>query len=194
MFNTYAFRRFASPNSYKGCDIVNSVECAIIGLGNIGMSLAKKCHELNWKVYGVKKHIPCEVPDYIDSVYSFDEIKHHLNKFDYVVNLLPESTDTIGVYDYEFFKLLKPNCVFCNVGRASSVVENDLVRAINEGYLKGAVLDVVKDLREGNGIIVTPHISWKSENNDVYIDSFMSSQFNSYLQGKDLSYRIKLKF
>lgn len=196
VFNTFAFRRFASvtsSNHITGCDIVNEVSIAIIGLGNIGMCLAKKCHELNWKVYGVKKHIPSEVPNYIDGVFSFHEIKHHLNKFDYIVNLLPENTETIGLYNYDFFKLLKPNSIFCNVGRASSVVENDLVRAIKEGCLKGAVLDVVKDIREGNGIIVTPHISWKSENNDICIDKFMSAQLHSYLQGKDLRYKINLE-
>lgn len=52
VFNTFAFRRIATQrkkNPINGCDIVDSVSVAIIGLGNIGMCLANKCHNLNWK-------------------------------------------------------------------------------------------------------------------------------------------------
>ena len=196
VFNTFAFRRLASvncPNNITGCHIVDSVSIAIIGLGNIGTCLAKKCYNLNWKVYGVKKHIPSVLPDYVEGVFSFADIRHMLKNFDFIVNLLPETSDTIGIYDYEFFKLMKPTAVFCNVGRASAVVENDLTRAIEEGHLKGAVLDVVEDLKGGNGLIVTPHISWKSDNNDEYIDEFMSAQLNSYLQGINLRCKVELE-
>lgn len=145
------------------------------------------------EVYGVKKHIPSELPDYVDGIFTFNEIRSHLKDFDYIVNLLPESSETIGIYDYNFFKLLKPTSIFCNVGRASAVVETDLVRAIDEGYLKGAVLDVVNYLKGCNRIIVTPHISWKSDSNDVSIDKFMSAQLDLYLQGMDPRYKFDLE-
>lgn len=195
VFNTFAFRRSASLNYSKhitGCDIINSVSIAIIGLGNIGTCLAKMCHNLNWKVYGVKKHLSSELPSYIEGMFSFNEIRSQLSMFDYIVNLLPENADTIGIYDYEFFKLLKPTCIFCNVGRASAVVEKDLVRAIDEGYLKGAVLDVVNSLQGDDSIIVTPHISWKSDNNNISIDKFLTAQFNSYLNGLELKYKVDI--
>lgn len=147
------------------------------------MCLAEKCHNLNWKVYGVRRHTTAVKPDFVDYVYSLENINEKLSEIDYVVNLLPETKETKGIYNYSFFKKLKNTAIFCNVGRASSVVEKDLVRAIKDGLIGGAVLDVSENLETRGNIIVTHHNSFKSNSNDSCYDSFYSSQLSMFLRG-----------
>ena len=163
-----------------------------MGLGNIGIELAKKCHDINWKVYGVKRQIPENKPEFVDCIYTMNEIRSELCNIDYVVNMLPESPESQGIYDYAFFKMLKKDALFCNVGRASAVIEEDLQRALDEGLIRGAILDVSYGLETDKNIIVTHHNSFKSDTNDSLFDSFFSSQLSLFLKGDDPKYQIKL--
>lgn len=195
MFNTYAFRRCCSSSKndiISGCNIIDKVNVLIVGLGNIGLCLAQRCNNMNWSVSGVKRNISSNFPNYINAVYTFDEVQEHLSDFDYVINLLPETDQTKGIYDYNFFKRLKPGSLFCNVGRASAVVEKDLLKAINDGLIGGAILDVSDSISSGKNIIVTPHISWKSDNNQDSINEFFTSQLLRYLNGLELQHKVDL--
>lgn len=129
LFNTYSFR----PKGKKSdrCDIIpDKVSIMIFGVGNIGMTLAKKCYQMGWSVFGVKRHVPEHLPECMKAIYTLDEAMTHLKDADYIVNILPEDDSTKKIYDIEFFKAMKSNALFCNVGRKSAVIDKDIAYAV----------------------------------------------------------------
>jgi len=67
-----------------------------------------------------------------------------VGEVDYVVNLLPNTEHTHDIYDAALFKQFKPTGLFINAGRGVAVVDADLVEALKEGHLAGAVIDVCR--------------------------------------------------
>ena len=73
-----------------------------------------------------------------------DQLGRLVGEVDYVINLLPNTPDTHDLYDAALFKQFKPTGLFINVGRGVAVVDADLVDALKEGHLAGAVIDVCR--------------------------------------------------
>lgn len=65
-----------------------------------------------------------------------------LGRADIVVALLPLSDSTRGLVDARAFAAMKPGAVFINGGRGATVVEDDLLAALDHGTLRAAGLDV----------------------------------------------------
>ncbi len=59
-----------------------------------------------------------------------------------VVNALPLTPKTTGIFDKAFFDAVKPGAIFLSVGRGKSTVTDDLIAALESGKLYGAGLDV----------------------------------------------------
>jgi len=85
----------------------------------------------------------------------------------------PYNERTAGLIGYEQFKQMKPTAVLVNTGRGGIAVEADLARALDEGLLAGAALDVyVKEplpadsplmhLVHPERLLFSPHIAWYS--------------------------------
>lgn len=173
-----------------------SVSVMIYGLGDIGNEIAKACHRLSWQVYGVKRTIPDIIPDYINNIISFKDSINYLPMCDYVINVLPETPETIEIFDLHFFSNMKQSAIFCNVGRASGVIDKDLETAIEKGIIKGAVLDAASTYPYHHpNIILTNHSSSLSVQNSTRIDALFSSQLKAFLsEGIDkLENKIPLK-
>ena len=62
---------------------------------------------------------------------------------DYVVGILPKTQDTVSFFDMETcFSKMKESAIFMNIGRGPTVNEPELIAALKEGQIAGAVLDV----------------------------------------------------
>jgi erythronate-4-phosphate dehydrogenase len=112
----------------------------IIGVGNVGSRVAKKCAAMGMDVYlndpplqrqtGDKKYLPLE------KLFDCDFITLH-------TPLTFEGRDkTYHLADEKFFKSLKERCVFVNASRGAVVDSNALKSAIRSGRLRAVVLDV----------------------------------------------------
>jgi phosphoglycerate dehydrogenase-like enzyme len=91
---------------------------------------------------------------------------------DLLVICLPLSTETRGMLDTEQFRILAQRRTFvCNVGRGPLIVNSALIEALEAVWLRGAALDVTdpEPLPEGDPLwsaprlLITPHVSWKSD-------------------------------
>lgn len=196
-FYNYSFRSI-SNRPMKVTEIPqkpSTVNVLIIGIGNIGTAIAKKCKNNGWNVFGVKKNIDGYLkPDYVDSVSSLDQVDELLRNSDYVINVLPDSEDTRHIYDYDFFKKMKKTALFCNVGRGSAVVDEDIEKAVDEGVIAGAVLDASsKKHYKAKNIIVTNHTSSVGPNNAEAYDIYYTGQLKKFLNGETLDNIIPLK-
>ena len=67
-----------------------------------------------------------------------------LQRSDFISNHLPGSTGTAKLIGEEQFRLMKSNAVFVNTGRGTTVDEAALIRALDEGWIAHAALDVLE--------------------------------------------------
>jgi phosphoglycerate dehydrogenase-like enzyme len=136
----------------------------VVGLGGIGTQVALRAHALGMKVIATRNSSH-QGPDYVDYVGLPDELLGLTARADYIVNALPLTPDTTGLFDAKFFKAMKNDAFFVTVGRGKSVVTRDLVAALRAGELAGAGLDVTdpEPLPPDNplwgmkNVIITPH-------------------------------------
>ena len=71
------------------------------------------------------------------------EVDAVLATADHVVNILPASEETKHFFDAARIARIKPGAYFYNIGRGDTVEQPALIRALEEGVLSGAYLDVM---------------------------------------------------
>ena len=114
----------------------------IVGCGDIGQRVAEFLVPFGVKLYGIASTAREQAP-FIE-VAGIDQLGRLVGEADYVINLLPNTPNTHDLYDAALFKQFKPTGLFINVGRGVAVVDADLVEALKEGHLAGAVIDVCR--------------------------------------------------
>ncbi|NUT74674.1 D-2-hydroxyacid dehydrogenase [Pseudomonas sp. C1C7] len=114
----------------------------IVGTGDIGQTVAQFLVPFGVELYGVASEAREQAP-FIE-VGSLEDLPRLVGQVDYVVNLLPNTPNTHDIYDAALFKQFKPTGLFINAGRGVAVVDADLVAALKEGHLAGAVIDVCR--------------------------------------------------
>lgn len=92
---------------------------------------------------GVAKNPRSLVP--FNRMGSLDDLGRLVETADYLINLLPDTPDTHDIYDRALFARLKPTALFINAGRGVAVVDADLVAALENNQLAGAVIDVCRE-------------------------------------------------
>jgi len=137
----------------------------VMGLGHIGKRVARTLADLDYRVNGWARseHDLNGVSTYAGA----DQLGEFLKSTRVLVNTLPLTDETRDIIDYELLSQLQPGAVLINVGRGEHLVEDDLLKVLDEGKLVRASLDVFRKepLPEGHPfwqrpeITITPHIS-----------------------------------
>jgi D-2-hydroxyacid dehydrogenase (NADP+) len=184
-FNCYALRNLLGRVRLSDTKPNFTPTVTIIGVGNIGSKVAELAKSHGWTVYGIKRKV-CMLHNF-DAVGTFNDMHSYLSKSDYVINLLPETGDTRGIYNKDFFKSMKSDAIFCNVGRGASVDETALEMAVKMGIIRGAIVDASSGHKyKHRNIITTHHMSSVSPDNQAAIAKLYSAQLMRFLQGKEL--------
>jgi phosphoglycerate dehydrogenase-like enzyme len=142
----------------------------VVGLGGIGTEVASRAHALGMKVVATRNSGRTG-PDFVSYVGLPSELLTLAKDADVIVNTAPLTSETTGLFNAKFFAVVKPSAYFINVARGGSVVTADLQKALEEGRLAGAGLDVVDPeplpanhpLWKAPNLIITPHISARSD-------------------------------
>lgn len=159
-----AWRRDLAGNS--GMMSVDGKTMLVVGLGGIGKQIAMRAKALGMRVVATRNSSR-EGPPYVDYVGLSDELHVLAGQADVIVNALPLTPATDGLFDAEFFERAKPGSYFINVGRGATVVTGALLAALEEGHLSGAGLDVTDPeplpadhaLWQMSNVIITPHVA-----------------------------------
>ncbi|WP_100488267.1 D-2-hydroxyacid dehydrogenase [Sporolactobacillus pectinivorans] len=114
---------------------------AIIGLGDIGLEAAVRLKAFGSRILAVKRTVT-KKPDCVDDVFDMNGLSTVLGESDFVVNVLPLTAETEGLFDETKFSFMKEGAIFINVGRGATVDEQALIRALRSGRMGGAGLDV----------------------------------------------------
>ncbi len=118
----------------------DDVRVLVLGLGQMGRTTATQLAALGYAVAGWSAR-PKSV-DGVAATSGWAALPTALGAADIVVNLLPLTDDTRGLFDRARFAQMRPGASLVNLARGAHVVEKDLLAALNMGRLEHAVLDV----------------------------------------------------
>ena len=142
----------------------------VVGLGGIGTEVARRAQALGMRVIATRDG-DTHGPAFVSHVGTPAELPALARRADVIVSCVPLTPRTRGLYDAQFFALLKPTALFINIARGGSVVTADLAQALVQRRLAGAGLDVAdpeplppeNPLWRAPHVLITPHISSRSD-------------------------------
>lgn len=155
-----------SDTTTRGMTPVAGKTLLVAGLGGIGTEVARLGAALGMRVFGTRNSSR-RGPDFVEYVGFSHELNELAAEADIIVNALPLTEATRGVFDKAFFAAVKKGAIFVNVGRGQTVQTEELVAALESGHLSGAGLDVTEPeplpadhpLWKLHNVIVTPHVA-----------------------------------
>ena len=164
----------------------------ILGLGVIGQELARKAQALEMRVIGTRKS-PAPLP-HVDQVYGPEATDEVLATADWVLLLMPVTSQTRGFMNAARLKRMKPSAYLLNFGRGELVVDADLVEAVKARTIAGAVLDVFTTeplpaehpFWGTEGILVLPHIGGLHPERDHIVAGLFVDNLERFLAGQPL--------
>jgi len=173
----------------------DAVSVGIMGLGVLGLDAAVKLENLGFDVAGWSRTAK-DIPG-IACFDGADGLKDFLARTDILVVLLPHTPETDGVIDFDLLSQLKTDnhmggAVLINAGRGRLQVEEDILRALAEGILSGASLDVFVEeplppespFWTHPKVTVTPHVA--AESDPDYLCAYVLRQIENHEAGRPL--------
>ena len=165
----------------------------IIGLGDIGGTLARKCRGLGMQVTGVNRsgsHV-----DGVDELLPASEIPAAIARADHVALCLPSTALTDRIVGEPELRVMKPTAFIYNTGRGAAIDPDALIRALRERWIAGAGLDVTEPeplpvdspLRTMPNVILGAHTGGSSPLNSDRITRIFVANLRRYLAGEPLS-------
>ena len=148
---------------YMGNQLSNKI-LGVIGLGRIGMAVAKMAKGFNMKVLG---YDPFAAPAEAEKlgVEITDSLEGIFKEADYITVHVPRNEQTLNMIDAEQIKMMKPTVRLINTARGGIINEDALYKALAEGAIAGAALDVYPTeppentrFTEFENCLVTPHL------------------------------------
>ena len=141
----------------------------VLGMGRIGMATARKAAGIGFTVIG---HDPERTPgSSLDGGLEAVEFEALLARSDVLSIHVPLTAETRHLFGDDTFSRMKEGSALINTARGGIVDTAALLRALSGGRLSGAGLDVFEDeplaedspLRTHDGVVLTPHVAWYSE-------------------------------
>ena len=155
----------------------------LYGLGGISSLVAKKAQGFGFHVVSYDPFLP---DSYFEEM-GVTRIETEAELFacaDALSIHLPLNEKTAKLVNMEKFKLMKPTAIFINTARGGLVDEADMIKALQDGIIGGAGIDVFADeypdmanpLFQMDNVIASPHVAYYSEASDVDLRNFAIDQ------------------
>lgn len=158
-------------NSLEGVELQGKT-LGIIGIGKIGRCLASKAKGLGMDVIAyhphpnTKENVAREL-----GIYITDALEILLKDSDIVAIHVPLTDSTKRMIGESQLKMMKKSAFIVNCSRGSVLEENALIKALREGWIAGAALDVLENeppnkdnpLLSLKNTLITPHIAWNTK-------------------------------
>ena len=121
-------------------DEIAGMTLGVLGLGTVGEAIAQKASAWGLTVIGTKRNSD-DYSGVASWVVGPDRTREVFARADIVVSVLPDTPETVGIIDAGCLEALDGG-YFINVGRGTSLREDVLLEAVDQGWVKGAGLDV----------------------------------------------------
>jgi len=167
----------------------------IVGLGNIGLELAKESKAFGMRVIALKNKIKKgEKYKSVDRLLGKDKLKEVLSQSDFVVLLVPLTEETYHMIGEQELNWMKREAYLINVARGAVVKEEDLISALRNKTIKGAGLDVFENepldsnspLYDFENVIITPHIAGSMPDYYRRVGEIFKKNLERYLAKKKM--------
>jgi phosphoglycerate dehydrogenase-like enzyme len=164
----------------------------VVGFGRIGEAIGRALRRLGLRVTGVCTIAGGDPNGAADRIIGINELPAAIGDADFVILALPRTPATIGQFDAHMIGRMKPGATLVNMARGGIVDEDALVRALNDGKLGAAVLDVAAEeplppgspLWDAPGLIVTPHVSADIADWQVLAADLFADNLENWLAGR----------
>jgi phosphoglycerate dehydrogenase-like enzyme len=185
-----------SANWYKlGGRELDNQTLGVIGLGSIGRRVAQLGKAFGMHVLATRRtvHGGAGDPD-VDQIYPLERLHNMLHRCDYVVVAVPLTTQTEKLIGEPELRVMPSHAYLVNVARGQIIDEQVLIRALKEGWIAGAGLDVTEEeplpadspLFSMPNVILTPHISGVSVHYDKRLTELFADNLRRYRADKPL--------
>jgi phosphoglycerate dehydrogenase-like enzyme len=165
----------------------------IVGLGDIGRVLAVRAQAFGMRVWGLTR-TPRPRPEAVEKMIPAGKLDLLLRTVDIVVLAVPLTRATQGLIGERELRRMQPGSILVNIGRGELVQESALLRALREGWISGACLDVfateplpaASPLWSAPRVVLTPHVAgthprYMARSADLFIGNL-----RRYLKGEPL--------
>ena len=140
-FFDYAAQQRAGVWQQHGLRHADELTVAVLGLGQMGRAAARRLAQHGWRVLGWSRSAAAPIEG-VEAHSGEAALPALLARAQVVVNLLPLTAATRGLFNAATFELLPRGASFVNLARGAHVVEAELLAALDSGQLQRAVLDV----------------------------------------------------
>jgi len=158
-------------NSTENLKEISGLSVGLVGLGGIGTDVGYRAH------YGFGMRIlavdpkPLPKPAFVAELHSVDWLPKMVPQVDVLVCAAPHTKVSEHMLNESVFRAMRPTAYFINVSRGPLVDTPALVRALKEGWIAGAGLDVTDPeplpsdhpLWSAGNVIITAHTSGRSD-------------------------------
>lgn len=167
----------------------------IVGLGSIGRRIAQLGRAFGMTVLGMRRSASRgEQDSNVDQLYALEQLHELLSRSDYVVLAIPLTRATEKMIGEAELRAMRPNAYLVNIARGRIIDEAVLIRALKEGWIAGAGLDVTEEeplpadspLYSMPNVILTPHIAGASDNYDKRLTALFAENLRRYRAGEPL--------
>lgn len=163
----------------------------IIGLGNIGMAVARIAIAFDMKVKAFTSKEIEELPDGVEKA-TLDEI---FKTSDVISLHCPLTPSTRHIINKDSLSLMKPSAIIINTGRGDLIDEKAVADALKENKISAFCADVLSSepplpdnpLLHAPNVYITPHIAWATFEARKRLMDLAASNLRSYLEGKPIN-------
>ena len=168
----------------------------IIGLGNIGVEVAKRAIAFDMSVLAIKRQPSDELRLKlgIDFLGGQADLSRILKESDFVLLSIVLTPETKGMIGERELRMMKRSAYLLNISRGEVIDEKALVKVLNEGVISGAGLDVFKvepinrdnPLLKMENVILTPHVAGIVEDEEMMKEraEFISRKIMKIINGQ----------
>lgn len=181
-------RSGGTKDGLVGCELRGKT-VGIIGYGNIGSRTGELMHAFGCNILAQSRSVHSDYPAWVHQV-SQEEL---LRQSDIVVLHCPLNDSTRGMIDYCKLSMMKPTAILINVARGPVTNEDDLARALKEGKIAGAAIDVFTkepplpadtQMLSAPNTLLTPHIAFATKESMSLRAEIVFNNLRKWLDGE----------
>lgn len=168
----------------------------VVGLGRIGEEVARLAKAFGMRIIATRRSATGQETDpVVDLFYPPQKLLEMLGESDFVLLAVPLTKETTKLIGEKELYAMKPSAYIINIARGSVIDEPVLIRALKEGWIAGAGLDVFEheplpphsELWELPNVIFTPHVAGVAAVYDARASSVFCENLRRYLAGQPLT-------
>ncbi|MFC2026695.1 phosphoglycerate dehydrogenase [Chloroflexota bacterium] len=171
----------------------------IAGLGNVGSDVARRARGLEMKLIAYDPFISADLAQNLQV--ELVPMEQLLKEADFISLHIPLTESTRGLIGTKALAMVKPTVRIINTARGGLIDEEALVKAINEGRVAGAAIDVFTKepctesiLFENDRIIVTPHLGASTTEAQALAATEIARQIVDVFRGQPARYAVNAPF